>query len=145
VRDRSWFQRQGALVQEMVPLQGYDLRLVVAGGRVAGAAERVASPGEWRTNVSLGAELRTARLDSAACALGVAAAAALGADLVGVDLSPSEAGWVVLELNGAVDFDDRYWLEGTNVYAQVADALGLTGLRAGAESRPPVADGVAHQ
>jgi RimK family alpha-L-glutamate ligase len=126
VRDRCWFRRQGALVQELVPLQGFDLRLIVAGGRIAGAAERVALPGEWRTNVSLGAELRATRPDSVARVLGVAAAAVLGADLVGVDLAPTDAGWVVLEVNGAVDFDDRYWLEGTNVYAEVANALGLT-------------------
>lgn len=126
VRDRSWFRRHGAIVQELLPLRGYDLRLVVAGGRVAGAAERVARPGEWRTNISLGGALRAANPDAEARALGIAAAAAIGADLVGVDLAPTESGWVVLELNGAVDFDDRYWLEGTKVYAEIADALGLT-------------------
>jgi [lysine-biosynthesis-protein LysW]--L-2-aminoadipate ligase len=126
LRDRSWFRRHGALVQELVALRGFDLRLIVAGGRVVGAGERVAPPGEWRTNVSLGAELRATRPDSVARVLGVAAAAVLGADLVGVDLVPTDAGWVVLEVNGAVDFDDRYWLEGTNVYAEVANALGLT-------------------
>lgn len=125
VHDRSWFRRQGALVQECLPLRGYDLRLVVAGGQVAGAAERVARPGEWRTNISLGGALRVAKPDAAAWALGIAAASAIGADLVGVDLVPTDSGWVVLELNGAVDFDDRYWLEGTNVYAEVASALGL--------------------
>ena len=31
----------------------------------------------------------------------------------------------MIELNGAVDFDDRYWIEGTNVYAEIADALCL--------------------
>lgn len=126
VRDRSWFRRQGAIVQELLPLHGYDLRLVIAGGRVAGAAERVAHPGEWRTNVSLGGTLRAAEPDAAASALGIAAAAAIGADLVGVDLFPTDSGWFVLELNGAVDFDDDYWLEGTNVYLEIADALRLT-------------------
>ncbi|MGZ4391054.1 MAG: ATP-grasp domain-containing protein [Gaiellaceae bacterium] len=126
VRDRSWFRRQGAIVQELLPLRGYDLRLVVAGGRVTGAAERVARAGEWRTNVSLGGTLRAAAPDAAAWALGIAAAAAIGLDLVGVDLTPTDSGWVVLELNGAVDFDDLYWLEGTNVYTETADALGLT-------------------
>ena len=127
MRDRSWFERDGAIVQELLPLPGYDLRLVVAGGRVVGAAERVCRPGEWRTNVSLGAGLRPAQPDAIARALGAAAAAAIGTDLVGVDLAPIGPGYVVLELNGAVDFDGRYSLEGTDVYAETAAALGLAG------------------
>jgi RimK family alpha-L-glutamate ligase len=126
VRDRSWFRRHGAIVQELIPVSGVDLRLIVAGGRVVGAAERVARPGEWRTNVSLGGTLREANPGPAAVALGIAAAEAIGADLVGVDLAPTDSGYLVLELNGAVDFDDRYWIEGTDVYAEIADALQLS-------------------
>jgi [lysine-biosynthesis-protein LysW]--L-2-aminoadipate ligase len=104
-----WFCTHGALMQDLVPTLGRDLRIVVAGGGVVGAISRVAQPGEWRTNVSLGA-LRVPVVPSReACDLAVECAAATGADLIGVDLLPDGRGsWAVLELNGAVEFSDEY-------------------------------------
>jgi [lysine-biosynthesis-protein LysW]--L-2-aminoadipate ligase len=126
---RPWFRRHGVLLQEAVPSPGFDLRVLVAGGRIAGAVERHASPGEWRTNVSLGATRRPALPDAGAAELAIAAAAAVGADLVGVDLLPVAAGrYCVVELNGAVDFDEDYCQDG-DVYANVAAALRLARAR----------------
>jgi glutathione synthase/RimK-type ligase-like ATP-grasp enzyme len=122
---RPWFRRRGAVVQELIPPVGHDLRLLVADGLVVGATSRVPPPGEWRTNVALGADRVPAVPDAAACALAVAATAAIGADLVGVDLLPVGGGHVVLELNGAADFDEAYDLGGTSVFAEAARALGL--------------------
>jgi ribosomal protein S6--L-glutamate ligase len=127
VRDRPWWRKHGALVQELVAGVREDLRLVVAGGRVVGAARRIAADGEWRTNISLGGSLAVATVPPEARDLGVAAARAVGIDFTGVDLLPSGDGWVVLELNGAVDFDQRYALAGVDPYAAIVDALGLGG------------------
>jgi [lysine-biosynthesis-protein LysW]---L-2-aminoadipate ligase len=118
---RRWFRRQGVLVQEFVPNQAVDLRLVVAAGQVVGAIERVAAAGEWRTNIALGGTRRPVEPPPAACALAQAAAAAVEADLVGVDVLPlADGGYTVIELNGAVDFDRSY---GENVFARVAGLL----------------------
>ncbi len=118
---RPWFRAHGALVQDLVPPLGNDLRLIVAGGHVVGAARRDAAPGEWRTNVALGGTSSPAEPPPAACALAEAAAAAVGADLVGVDLLPTGPGrWSILELNGAVDFKPWY---GADVYGEAALAL----------------------
>jgi len=126
VHARPWFRRHGALLQELVPSPGHDLRLIVAGGEVVGASERVAAPGEWRTNVSLGGSLRPAEPPPGTQALAIAAAAAVGADLVGVDLMPLDGDRsVVLELNGAVEFDERYSLAGRDIYLEAARALDL--------------------
>jgi ribosomal protein S6--L-glutamate ligase len=121
LREQPWFRRQGALVQSLVEPTGRDLRVVVAAGRVVGAIERRARPGEWRTNVSLGGERRPVRPTLAARALALRAVAALGIDLAGVDIAGSEAGRMrVLEVNGAVDFTSEY---GPDVFTNVASAL----------------------
>ncbi len=127
IHARGWFRRHGVLVQELLPAPGRDLRVLVAGGRVVGAAQRVAAAGEWRTNVSVGGSLVPAARDEDAFELARSAAAAVGAEFVGVDLLPTEQGYVVLELNGAVDFDETYSLGSESVFDAVADALGIGG------------------
>jgi ribosomal protein S6--L-glutamate ligase len=126
VRDlstRAWFSRCGALAQELVPPLGHDLRILVARGRVVGAVKRVAAPGEWRTNISLGATRRPVDPAPVAQTLALSAAETIGGDLVGVDLLPTGPGtYVVLEVNGAVDFTGDY-APGGNVFAAAVGAL----------------------
>jgi len=124
----SWFREHGALAQALVPPLGWDLRLVVARGRVVGAAQRVATRGEWRTNASLGSRVEPVSPPPLARTLAIAAAEAVRADLVGVDLLPTRSGFVVLELNGAVDVRPLYSLAG-DVYRDAVVEL----LRAVAE------------
>ena len=126
LEERPWFRRHGALVQEAVPNDGRDLRVIVAGGRVVGVGERTAAPGEWRTNVSCGGALRSTELDPDAAELARAAAAVTGADFVGVDVMPTTDGrLVVLELNGAVEFEPACAIGGLSVAERAARALGL--------------------
>jgi len=124
LEDCPWSAEQGVLVQELIPPRGYDLRIVVAGGRQVGAAYRIAAEGEWRTNVSLGGVRRPVP-EPPADAVGVAMAAAhaVGAVLVGVDLVLDERdGWTVIEVNGAVEFATEY-LVGGDVFAEAIAAL----------------------
>jgi RimK family alpha-L-glutamate ligase len=121
LRHRRWFARHGALVQELIPPSGFDLRLIVSAGAVVGAIERVAAPGEWRTNIALGGSRRRTTPSPQACDLAIRAAAAVGGDLVGIDLLPSEQGWQVIEVNGAVDFTDEYALNGDDVFARAVE------------------------
>ena len=120
----TWFEQQGVLVQELVPPQGYDLRILVAGQRVVGAIFRIAAVGEWRTNITLGGVRRPVPdPPREACELALTAARAAGAALVGVDLVPDgDGGWTVIELNGAVEFTSEYQPAG-DVFADVAGAL----------------------
>ncbi len=119
---KPWFREHGALAQELVDPRGWDLRLVVAGGRVVGAACRIARKGEWRTNVALGAQVEGVEPSPIAEALALDAARAARADLVGVDLLPTRNGFVVIELNGAVDFRPQY-APGRDVFSDTVAAL----------------------
>jgi ribosomal protein S6--L-glutamate ligase len=119
---RVWFRRTGAIVQELLPPPGHDLRLLVARGHVFGGVERVAQPGEWRTNVSLGAARRHAHPPEEARDLALAAAAAVDIDVAGVDLLPVDGSYVPLELNGAADFDEVYSLDG-DIYRALRELL----------------------
>jgi RimK family alpha-L-glutamate ligase len=121
---RNWWTI-GGVVQELVRPLGIDLRVVVAGGGVVGAASRTAAPGEWRTNVAVGGTASRALPPADACELALAATAALGIDFAGVDLLPLGDGWIVLEVNGAVDVRPVYALE-DDVYAAVLRSLHKT-------------------
>ncbi len=135
VHSTHWFQEHGVIAQELIEPQGWDLRVVVAGGRVVGSARRVAQPGEWRTNAALGATVESADAPPLACELALAAVEAVGGDLAGVDLLPTRGGFVVIEVNGAVDFRPVYARGSDNVYEDAIDAL----LVAVAEHRPALA------
>src|SRR5262245_14032195 len=131
-RKRAWFNLSGGVLQRLVPPRGYDLRVIVAGGQVVGAVSRRAARGEWRTNVALGATRVTSVPPLRARDLATAAAAAVGGDLVGVDLLPTEDGdWTVLEVNGAADFNASYSL-GSEIFAAAQSAL---------LDRPPLTNG----
>ena len=125
---KPWFREHGALAQELVEPRGWDLRLVVAGGRIVGAACRIARNGEWRTNVALGAQIEAVEPPPVARALALSAARAARADLVGIDLLPTRNGFVVVELNGAVDFRPAY-APGRDPFSDAVAALLEDGVR----------------
>jgi RimK family alpha-L-glutamate ligase len=83
----------------VAPAGRHDLRVLVIAGDVAGAMERVSD--SWRANVARGARPRAVTLSASERDVALAAAAALQADIAGVDLLVAPDGEiVVLEVNG---------------------------------------------
>ena len=118
-----WFLEHGALAQELVEPRGWDhaARRRRRPRRRSGVPDR--PHGEWRTNAALGAQVEPVEPPPVAQALALAAARAARADLVGVDLLPTpNGGFLVLELNGAVDFRPVVRPSGTSS-ADAVDAL----------------------
>lgn len=86
-------------LQQTIPHPGRDLRAFIVGGRLIAAIERSAEG--WRTNLARGAQARAIQLSPDQEELCLRAAAALGAEIAGVDLLPSTTGEpYLLEVNG---------------------------------------------
>nr|BAV57459.1 LysX [Streptomyces sp. SANK 60404] len=90
-------------VQELVAKPDRDIRVVVVGGEVLGATYRHGD--QWRTNVARGAVTEAFEPSPEMVKLSTEAAAAVGADIAGVDLIEDADGRVVvLEVNHGVEF-----------------------------------------
>jgi RimK family alpha-L-glutamate ligase len=83
----------------IVPAGRRDLRLLVVAGEIAGAMERATD--SWRANIARGARPRPVAPSEDELGLALAAAAAVEADVAGVDLLVGSDGEAfVLEVNG---------------------------------------------
>lgn len=75
-----------------------DLRVLVVGGEIGAAMERVSD--SWRANVAQGARPRAVSLSAAEAELAVRAAAVLDVDVAGVDVLSGDGEATVVEVNG---------------------------------------------
>ena len=111
-------------VQRAIDHGGRDVRLFVVGGRVLGAIERTAAPGDWRTNVARGGIARPIDPSSQWQECAIAAAQAVGADYAGVDLLVSRTGDVyVLEVNGIPGWKGLQGATGLDVAAAIVEQV----------------------
>lgn len=85
-------------LQEFLPHPGWDARVLVIGDQTF-AMRRIAAAGEWRTNISQGGRPEAFAPPAGWLDLARRAAAAVEADVAGVDILPTDDGPVVLEVN----------------------------------------------
>jgi tetrahydromethanopterin:alpha-L-glutamate ligase len=131
-RELAWrtfhaLERLGAILylQQFIRHPGYDLRVFVLRGSVLGSMRRHATPGEWRTNVSLGGRAEPFSPDAEAQRLAIDAARALGAEMAGVDLipDPDRGRLTILEVNAVPGWRGLSRVTGIDVAAAVLVAL----------------------
>ncbi len=109
-----------AYLQEFIGHPGWDVRILVVGTRTF-SMKRVAADGDWRTNISRGATPEAFETPPAWTELAMRAAAAVGADIAGIDLLPTADGRaVVLEVNGVPAWRGLQSITGPDVAAEMA-------------------------
>ena len=90
------------LVQEYIEeASGEDLRCFVIDGEVVAAMVRKGTPGEFRANLHRGGYAQAAKLTLTERQIAVAAAAAVGLHVAGVDILRSSHGPLVIEVNSS--------------------------------------------
>ncbi len=109
---------KGHLIQEYVNTGGRDLRCLVLGGRLLGCMERIASSG-WRSNVALGAKIRSVRVTPLMEELSIKAAEAVKGEFVAIDLLAGEE-ILVNEVNGIPEFKGFMRATGIDVPREIA-------------------------
>ena len=87
-----------AYIQEYLPIDK-DIRVVVIGDRIVHAYWRINPPGEFRSNVALGADISFDRIPEKALALALDTARRCGWNDVGIDICECQNRFYVLEAN----------------------------------------------
>lgn len=89
-------------IQEYVEKPGRDIRVFFIGGQVVAASYRNAE--HWITNVARGAKSSACPITPEISAISQAAAAAVGAEIAGIDLVETADGLKVIEINSGAEF-----------------------------------------
>lgn len=90
---------------------GNDIRAFVVGGKVVAAMERHSDDGDFRANISLGGTAGACELTREEEEMALAATAAIGINVAGVDLLRSKNGPMLLEINVSPDFTGEQGIE----------------------------------
>jgi RimK family alpha-L-glutamate ligase len=107
-------------LQQFIPHDGVDWRLMVIGDEVLGM--RRINPDDWRTNISLGARAEPLEVTAELAQIARRAASSVGASVAGVDLLPARDGRLyALEVNAVPGWRALTEATGVDVAARVLE------------------------
>ena len=110
-------------IQQFIPHDGVDWRLLVIGDEVLGM-KRI-NPDDWRTNISLGARPAPLEVTVELAQLARRAAVSVGATVVGVDLLPARDGRLyAIEVNAVPGWRALGEVTGVDVAERVLGVVG---------------------
>jgi ribosomal protein S6--L-glutamate ligase len=92
-------------------VKGSDVRVFIIDNKIIATMERVAPPGEFRSNLHRGAKARRIYLEEEECEVALRAAEVMDLKVAGVDLLRSEKGPMILEVNASPGLEG---IEGTS-------------------------------
>lgn len=126
LRDREELQvylreHRPAYIQEYLPIDR-DLRVVLVGAKVAHAYWRIAKPGEFRSNVSLGGRISFADIPHDGLRFAERVARLCKFDEVGLDICIYEDRYLVLEANMVYGLEG-FKAAGLNIYQLLNESV----------------------
>jgi len=92
-------------------VNGSDIRVFIVDNKIIATMERIAPPGEFRSNLHRGAQARSVYLSEEECELALRAAETMDLKVAGVDLLRAANGPMILEVNASPGLEG---IEGTS-------------------------------
>jgi len=120
------FQRlqQDALIQEFISeVGGSDIRVFIVDGEIVASMERQAMPGEFRSNLHLGASSRPVVITEQEADFALRAVELIGLKVAGVDILRSRRGPLVLEVNASPGLEGIETTTGIDISSRIVACL----------------------
>ena len=120
------FQRlqQDALIQEFIgEVNGSDIRIFIVDGEIVACMERQAIPGEFRSNLHLGASSRPVDITDLEAEYALKAVELIGLKVAGVDILRSDRGPLVLEVNASPGLEGIETTTGIDISSRIVDCI----------------------
>ncbi len=110
------------LVQEYIrESQGKDIRFFVVGDKVVGAMERVAGPGDFRSNIHRGGSGYPVKITPEERTTAIRSAQIMGLNIAGVDMLRSNNGPMVMEVNSSPGLQEIEKITGEDIAVKIIE------------------------
>lgn len=123
VADTLWHLDKDILIQEFLVGGHRDIRVIVIGGKVIGAMERLAKAGDFRANFHQGGSGKSYRVTAPLRQISEKASSALGLDVAGIDCIKTKKGYKVIEVNASPGFAGFEMVTGINAAGAIMEYI----------------------